>query len=126
MKKKIVFLAIILFFAGFLLMMPCDKMLSCNGPISNYIGYPLLWFLIWIPLTLLALTLKNEKHKFWLIFTGVFFSASMILVFATPEYGSGVVSIDRELVNWFLLGLYSFISIVYFIVQFIKRKKTST
>ncbi len=126
MKKKIIFLSILLFIAGFLMMMPCDEQLSCNGPLSNYVGYPLLWFLVFIPLTLLALTLNDQKHKFWLKFTGIFFALSMFIVFLTPEYDPGIVSVDRELINWFFVGLYSLISITYFVVQFFKNRKSST
>ena len=106
--------------------MPCDEQLSCNGPLSNYVGYPLLWFLVFIPLTLLALTLNDQKHKFWLKFTGIFFALSMFIVFLTPEYDPGIVSVDRELINWFFVGLYSLISITYFVVQFFKNRKSST
>ena len=126
MKKKTFILSILLFIISLLFMMPCDKTLYCNGPLSDYIGYPLFWFLIWIPLTLLALILNEQKHKLWLKFTVVFFAVSMVLVFITPEYGHGIVSIDRELVNWFFVGLYSFISIVYFIVQYLKKKSPPT
>lgn len=123
MKNRVPIISLSLFILGFISMFPCDKELYCDGPLSSYMGYPLLWFLIWIPITLLALTLNNQKHKTWLMFTGIFFAGSMVLVFMTPEYGHGVVSVDRELVNWFLAGLYSFISVIYFIVQYLKRRK---
>ena len=122
MRKKFILVSIVLFIITIILSFPCDKYLSCRGSLSDYLAYPGFWFLILIPLSLLALTLNEQKHKFWLKFTGIFFAISMVLVFLTPEYGSGIVSIDRELVNWFFVGLYSFISIVYFIVQYFKKK----
>lgn len=123
MKKKAIFLSVVLLSLTFVFSVPCDKYLSCNGSLSDILAYPGLWFLIWIPLTLLALTLNDQKHKFWLKFSGIFFAISMVLVFVTPEYGHGIVSIDRELVNWFFAGLYFSISIIYFIVQFFKDRK---
>jgi len=85
--------------------------------------YLLLWNLVLIPLSIFALVLNDKKYNFWLKFTGIFFLVSMVIVYMTPEYGSGIVSIDRELTNWFFGGVYSLISIVYFIVQFFKNRK---
>ena len=123
MKKSFIILPIVLFVLVFVLSLPCDKQFSCSGPLSNYVNYPGLWFLVLIPLSLLALTLKDQKHKFWLKFTGIFFALSMILVFMMPENAGGIMlNPDRESANWFLVGLYVFISIIYFIVQFFNRK----
>lgn len=123
MKKKFPLYVLAIFVLDILLSLPCHGNLICTGPAANYLEYPFLWVLILIPLSLFALTLNDQKHKFWLKFTGIFFIISMVIVFLTPEYGTGIVSIDRELINWFLAGLYSFISIIYFIVQFFKSKK---
>ncbi len=122
MKKIIPVVAFILLGLSIALSSPCDKTLSCRGPLSDSMAYPGLWFLIMIFISLFALSLNNQKHKIWLIFTGIFFILSMIIVFMTPEYGSGLVTVDRELTNWFLAGLYSFLSIVYFIVQYFKSE----
>ncbi len=125
MKKQTILLSFLLFIVGFLMMMPCDKQLSCNGSLSNYVGYPLLWFLVFIPLSFLALILNDQKHKFWLKFTGIFFAISMFVVFLMPEVSRGIMlNPDRESTNWFFVGLYFFISIVYFIVQFFKKDKS--
>ena len=123
MKKKFILLPILLLALVFIFSLPCDKYLTCEGNAMNILQYPGLWFLILIPLSIFSLILNDQKHKFWLKFTGIFFLISMFIVFLTPEYGTGIVSIDRELTNWFFVGLYSFISIVYFIVQFFKNRK---
>ena len=81
MKKTVIF-SLLLVVVGFLAMMPCDKQLSCDGTLSDYVGYPLLWFMIFIPMSLFALVLIDQKHEFWLKFTGIFFAISMI----TPMY----------------------------------------
>jgi hypothetical protein len=44
-------------------------------------------------------------------------------VYLMPEYDPGIVSIDRELTNWFFAGVYTFISVIYFIVQFVKKRR---
>lgn len=124
MKKKFIYFVVGIFVLDILLSLPCDKDLYCTGPASGYLDYPFLWVLVLIPLSLLALTLNDQKHNFWLKFTGIFFAVSMIIVFLMPEYDSGIVSVDRELTNWFFVGLYSFISIVYFIIQFLNKSKS--
>lgn len=122
MKKKFIILPIFLLALVFIVSLPCDKYLTCEGGAMSILQYPGLWFLILIPLSVITLILSDQKHKFWLKFTGIFFMISMFIVFLTPEYDSGIVSVDRELINWFFVGLYSFVSIIYFIVQFTKRK----
>lgn len=125
MKKKFIIFPVFLLILVLLLSMPCDKYLSCSGDLSSILGYPGQWFFLLIFMSLFALVLNNEKHKYWLKFTGIFFVVSMVLVYLMPEYDPGIVSMDRELTNWFLAGLYSFASVVYFIVQFIKSRRSS-
>jgi hypothetical protein len=125
MKKIFVLTPFILLALVLLLSVPCDKYLSCTGSLSGVLSYPGQWFVILIPLSLFALVLKDEKHKYWLKFTGVFFVVSMILVYLMPEYDPGIVSMDRELTNWFLAGVYSFVSLIYFVVQLIKSRKSN-
>lgn len=123
MKKKTIIFNFLLIGFSFLTMLPCDKTLYCEGKFSIYVGYPLLWFLVLVPISLLALTLNDEKHKFWLKFTGIFFVVSMIIVFLMPETARGIMlNPDRETTNWFFVGLYLFISIIYFVVQYFKKK----
>lgn len=124
MKKKTILFVILLLVINFLLFLPCDKDLYCEGVLSKVVQYPFIWFIVLVPLSLFSLTLNDQKHKFWLKFTGIFFAISMFIVFLMPEYGTGIVSVDRELTNWFFVGIYSFISIIYFIVQFIKKPKS--
>ncbi|HEY0221081.1 MAG TPA: hypothetical protein VGC58_02550 [Candidatus Paceibacterota bacterium] len=123
MRKISIFLPATLVILFLILSLPCDKYLTCEGKAMDILQYPGLWFLILVPLGLFSLILNDQKHKSWLIFTGVFFSASMFFVFLLPEYDSAIVSMDKELGNWFFAGLYTFISIIYFIVQFFKNRK---
>ncbi len=123
MKKKFILFALGLLMIVFLAFLPCDKDLYCHGYFVNSVQYPFIWFLALVPLSLFGLVLNDQKYKFWSKFTGVFFLISMIIVYMTPEYGSGIISIDRELTNWFFAGLYSFISVGYFIVQFVKSRR---
>ncbi len=121
MKKKFILIVILLFIVDMLLSLPCHDKLVCTGLLADYLAYPGLWFLFLIPISILALSLNDQKHKFWLKFTGIFFVVSMIMVFAMPENAGGMLEFDRELMNWFTFGLYSIISIIYFLVQYFKK-----
>lgn len=123
MKKKFIFGNIMCLIILFLFFMPCDSTLYCTGLLVEKLQYLFLWSLIFVPISLFALTLKDEKYKSWLKFTGIFFAISMFFVYLMPEYDSGIVSIDRELTNWFFAGVYTFISVIYFIVQFVKKRR---
>jgi hypothetical protein len=123
MKKKFVLLVIILLIITLGFALPCHGNLICTGPTTDYLQYPFLWFLVFVPLSLLALTLNDQKHRFWVKFTGVFFVISMFIVYIMPEYDPGIVSLDRELTNWLFVGVYSVISLVYFVTQFVKNRK---
>lgn len=124
MRKKFPLYVLAIFALDILFSLPCDKNLACDGPSATYFAYLSLWVLVLIPLSFLALTLNDKKHKFWLRFTGIFFLISMFFVFITPETARGIMlNPDREFTNWFFVGLYSLISIVYFIVQFFNKKQ---
>ena len=115
MKKKFIGITVLFFLILFALTSSyADKLFGYR--VVDNIAYIFFWSIILIPLSIFALTLNDQKHTFWLKFSGIYFAISMFIVFLTPEYGSGIVSIDRELTNWFFVGLYSFISIIYFIV----------
>ena len=123
MKKKFIILPICLLILTFVSSLPCDKNLTCEGRAMDILQYPGLWFLVLTPLSLLALTLNDQKHKFWLKFTGIFFVVSMFIVFLMPETAGGIMlNPDRESTNWFFVGTYTFISIIYFITQYFKKK----
>ncbi len=124
MKKKFILLTLVLLIGSFSLFLPCDKDLYCHGYFSEVMQYPFVWFLALVPLSLFALTLKDEKYKFWIKFTGISFIIGMFFVLISPETARGIMlNPDKELVNWFFAGLYTFISIIYFIVQFIKNRR---
>ncbi|MHB1316577.1 MAG: hypothetical protein ACYCZW_01835 [Minisyncoccota bacterium] len=123
MKKKFIVFSVLMFLIGvFITSKTGDNLIGINNVDKLY--HPFVWSLLLIPLSLLSLTLNEQKHKFWLKFTGIFFLISMIIAYATSERGSsGIFTVDRELTNWFFAGLYGFISIIYFIVQFVKNRK---
>jgi hypothetical protein len=127
MKKLFTILPICLLALVFIVSLPCDKYLTCEGKLMDVLQYPGLWFLVLIPLSLFAITLNDQKYKFWLKFTGIFFVVSMIIVFLMPETAKGIMlNPDRESTNWFFVSMYSFVSMIYCIFQFFQNKKYPT
>jgi len=103
--------------------LPCDNDLYCHGILADVMQYPFVWFLEVFILSLFALILNDQKYKFWIKFTGVSFLVGMFFVSISPETARGIMlNPDKESVNWIFAGLYSLISVIYFIVQFMKNR----
>jgi len=126
MKKIITPLPLLLLVATFLVSLPCywyDGYLGCDGKAMGILQYPGFWFLILIPISLLALFYDDNKYIIWLKSTGVFFVVSMVLVFIMPEYPRGLMlNPDRKFTNLFLVGIYSLFSVLFFISYFVNKK----
>ena len=74
-------------------------------------------------LSLLTFKLDTKKYRIWLIISLVLSAISIFFAYAAGDGNGAIVDIDGELITWFFVGLYSFISIIYFIVQFFKNRK---
>ena len=96
-----------------------------NYHISNFIEYVFLWSSVLFILSLLALKLDVNKYKTWLIVSIVVSVVSIFIAYVIGDGNGAIIDIDVELTTWFFLGPYSFISIIYFIVQFIKNRKAN-
>jgi len=123
-KKQFLVLPPSLLLLSIILSLPCHGELICTGPLSDTVAYPAQWFLFLVVLSLFALSLSDQKHKFWLKFTGIFFLVGMFFVLISPETARGIMlNPDKELTNWFFLGVYTVTSLVYFITQFVKNRR---
>lgn len=129
MKKKtslvLLFLSILLF--ATLYAYTETNLINPNGyfnyHVSDFIGYIFLWSLTLFILSLLAFKLDVKKYRIWLIVGVIVSVISILMAYAAGDGNGAIVDIDGELTTWFFVGLYSFISIIYFIVQFLKKPK---
>jgi hypothetical protein len=123
MKKKFILFCILILSIGiFITSKSGDNLLGVD--LVDKIYYPFVWFLALVPLSFLGLLVNDQKYKFWIKFTGISFLVGMFFVLISPETARGIMlNPDKESVNWFFAGLYAFISIIYFIVQFIKNRR---
>ena len=96
---------------------------SYNYHTGDFIGYVFLWSFALLILSLLTFKLDTKKYRIWLIISLVLSAISIFFAYAAGDGNGAIVDIDGELITWFFVGLYSFISIIYFIVQFFKNRK---
>lgn len=99
--------------------------------ISLYIGmgadqvtwYLCQWALVLFILNVFSLTLEKDKYSNWAVISIVVSIISLFFAYKIGDGNGAIVSINGELVNWFFAGLYSFISIIYFIVQYSRGRR---
>ncbi len=93
---------------------------SYNYHLAYFAEYVLYWSVDIFILSLFAFAINNTKYKRWLIVTIPLMLIS--IAFAYSIDGNDVL-FDGQYVTFWLIGLYSFFSIIYFIVQFFKKDK---
>jgi hypothetical protein len=93
---------------------------SYNYHIAYVFEYLFYWIVAIFILSLFAFLLNNAKYKIWFIITMTFMFLSIILAYSVD--GNDAL-FSGDYINLWLISLYSFISIIYFIVQFVKKDK---
>jgi len=132
MKKKtsltFLFLSILLFL--FIYVYTETNLINQSGyfnyHVSDFIGYMFFWSFTLLILSLLASKLDIYKYRIWLIISVVISIISIFIAYAIGGGNGAIISFDGEMVTWFFVGLYSFVSIIYFIVQFFKNRKNNS
>lgn len=91
--------------------------------VAQILWYFCQWSLILFILNLGGFVLSNEKYKKWVLITITYFMISIFLAYKTGDGNGTILSMNGEMMTWFLAGLYSLTSIIYFVVQFLKNLK---
>ena len=94
--------------------------------VAQFVGYLFYWSVALFLVSLFAFILDTKKYKIWLLLTAIYMAISILIAWGTGDGNGAIVSFDGKDLTWVFAGLYSFVCIVYFIVQFIKTKKQST
>jgi hypothetical protein len=124
--KKIISLLLLLLSVGIFFWYSFYIKKSFDYQIAQFIGYLFYWSVTLFIVSLFALVLNKKKYKIWLLATLVYVFISILIAYETGDGNGAIISFDGKDLTWFFVGLYSFISIIYFIVQFFKNKKQST
>lgn len=93
---------------------------SYNYHVAYVVEYLFYWSIALFVLSLFAFVLSSIKYKIWLYITAPFMILSILFAYSID--GHDVLFSGQYIVLW-LITLWSFISLIYFIVQFIKNKK---
>ena len=122
--KKIISLSILVMSALlFMWLKYYSELLSYNYHIAYVVEYFFYWSVALFVLSLFAFMLNNIKYKIWFLITIPFIILSILFAYSID--GHDIFFSGQYVILW-LISLYSFISIIYFIVQFFKNKKPST
>ena len=122
--KKIISIIFLFLTVGIFLGYSSYTKTSFDYDFSQFIGYLFYWSLDIFLVSLVALSLNKKQYKLWSLFTTISALLSIVIAYKIGGGNSGIVSFDGKDATWFFAGLYSFASIIYFIVQYLKRNKT--
>jgi len=90
---------------------------------AELLGYVFWWLVTMFILSLFSFILETKKYKIWLSITLLFSILSVCWAYRIGDGSGSLISFDGEMTTWLLIGLYSIISIIYFIIQFFKKRK---
>jgi len=93
-----------------------------NYHIAEFIWYFCQWIIVLFLLNIFSFLINQEKYKKWMLITISYIGISIFLAYRTGDGNGSIFVINGELLTWFLAGLYSIISIIYFIIQHLKNK----
>jgi hypothetical protein len=125
--KKIISLLLLLISVGiFCWYSSYTKQWPFDYHIAQFVGYFLYWSIALFFVSLFAFVLNNKKYKIWLLITSVYVFLSILIAYMVGDGNSAIISFDGKDLIWIFIGLYSFVSIIFFIILLFKNKKQST
>ena len=93
--------------------------------VAQFIGYIFYWSVALFIISLFAWILNNKKYKIFSLISLVYILLAVLLAYEAGDGNGAIVSFDGKDLTIIFAGLYSFVSIIYFIVQFFKNRKSS-
>ena len=91
--------------------------------VAQFIGYLFYWSAALFIVSLFATILDTRKYKTWLLVTSIYVLISILIAWGTGDGNGAIISFDGKDLTWFFAGLYSIVSIVYFIAHYFERRK---
>ena len=122
--KKIISLLLFLILVGiFFWYSSYTKQWPFDYHIAQLVGYLLYWSIALFLVSLFALVLNKRKYKIWLLITAIYVIIAVLIAYSVGGGNDAIVNIDGKLLTWYLAGLYSFVSVIYFIVLIFQNNK---
>src|SRR3989344_5646499 len=116
--KKIVSLILLVLSVGIFSLYSFYTKESFDYHTAQFIGYLFYWVATIFLVSLFASVLDNKKYKIWLLITLIYVLLSVFIAYTTGDGNGAIISFDGKDLTWFTAGLYSLISIIYFLIQF--------
>lgn len=92
---------------------------------AQIISYLFYWFVTIFLLSLFAIVLKYKEYKFWITTTIIIVLTSFFVAVKAGDGSSAIISFDGKNLTWIFVGIYSFLSLIYFFFQYFKNKTRS-
>ncbi len=122
MKKKIAL--VFLFISGLIYLFEYSYTNnSFNYHIDQFVGYIFVWSVSIFVLSILGYKLSDQKYRMWSVTSIGLGTLSVFLGYLIGDGTPGMLNFDGESINLILVGLYSTISVFYFLYQYFKGKK---
>jgi hypothetical protein len=99
---------------------------KCSAVIGEGVGVPLMLFGVCILFLSLLLRFLNEKiFRTWSRFALIYLPIAALLLYLTPVQCDAPLGLctDRELVTWWLAGLFVIVSLIIIIVKLVRLRK---
>jgi hypothetical protein len=90
---------------------------------AQFVGYIFYWCVTLFLVSLCAMILEYKKYKIWLLLSGLYVFLTIIFAYIAGNGNGMILSFDGKLLTWLFAGMYASISLIYFIVQFVKSRR---
>lgn len=96
---------------------------SFDYHVAQFIGYFFYWSAVLFTISLFAFMLDEIKYKWWLLVTSIYVAFSILIAYLAGDSNGAIISFDGKDLTLLFAGGYSLVSIIYFTIQFSKKRK---
>jgi hypothetical protein len=103
----------------------CRNIDSC----ASFLHYVVVYFLFTIPFFLLSLItykMRDEVYKTWFKFAQIWIILSVFLIIISPEYGGGLIPLDKGRVSLALSVIFLVISLILILIKYLSFKNKAS
>ena len=122
--KKIVSIILLLVSAGSLFVVKKYEVWPFDYHFANLLEFISLWLVVFFIISLFALGLPEKKYKIWFFISIPVVLLSLYWAYMVGDGNGAILSFDGEMITWFCVGIYSIVSFIFVLVNFLKNKKT--
>ena len=123
------FISLIIFVVAILFLLPCspEESYACSGSMSGVVGQPMLVYsFAFFVISIILIFVSRPITMVWTKFAVIYFVIAAAWVSFTPEECRSPLNLclDKELLSWWLSGLFVVISLGIIIYKKIKERRT--